>query len=157
MSSTATNADVFKVNFFTAVKDLMAATADTQSVLVLYGYPDTYVPEDVIEFGQVTANQTFGTLSTNRSRDETIQLTVFITVQRAGGQEMEQVCADRAYYLLRLMENQVRVTDTTVGGAVRWCFLTQHTTTGHTDPAVLEQGRVIEISATFTAEARITN
>jgi hypothetical protein len=56
-----------------------------------------------------------------------------------------------------MVEQYARVTDTTIGGAVRWCFLTQHTSQGHTDPQVLEQGRVIEISATFTALARVTN
>lgn len=157
MSDTATLGDAFKFNLFSAVKDLMANGTDTQNVLVVYGYPDMYVPEDVIEFSTITSNQTPGAISTNRARDEVLTLEVFITCQRGGGQEMELVCAQRAFQLLRMIETQVRVTDTTVGGTVRWCFLTQYQSAGHTDPAVIEQGRAIEISATFTAQARVTN
>lgn len=155
--STATAADEFKYNFFSAIKDLMATTPDTANVLVVYGYPDTYVPEDVIEFSTVSSVQSYGPSSgTNRSRDETLTLDVFITCQRGGGQEMELVCAQRAYQLLRMIETYARVTDTTIGGTVRWCFLTQQQSMGHTDPTVLEQGRVIEITATFTATARVS-
>lgn len=157
MSTTATNADVFKANFFQSIKDLMLTTPDTANVLVTYGFPDLYVPEDIIEFGTVTGNQSPAAISNLRSRDETLTVEVFITCQRGGGQEMEQVCATRAYQLLRMVETFARVTDPTIGGAVRWCFLTQHQSQGHTDPAVIEQGRVIEISATFTAQARVTN
>lgn len=157
MSSTATVADTFKTNFFAAIKDLMLTTPDTANVLVLFGFPDPYVPEDIIEFGTVTSNQVPATISNLRTRDETLTLEVFITCQRGGGQEMEQVCSARAYQLLRMVETYARVTDTTIGGTVRWCFMTQHTSQGHTDPTVLEQGRVIEISATFTALARVTS
>lgn len=155
--SSATAADEFKLNFFNAIHDQFAQDQDKQNVLVLYGYPGPYVPEDVVEFSTVTSNQDPATISTNRSREEVLTLEVFITCQRGGGQEMELVCAQRAYALLRAIETYARVTDTTIGGAVRHCFLTQHQSIGHTDPTVIEQGRAVEITATFTARARVTN
>lgn len=157
MSDTATVAATFKNNFFTSVQALMAAGPDTAYVLTCFGQPGTLEPEDIVSFGRLSVNQTSATISPNRTRDEMLTLDVDISCYRGGGPEMEQVASDRAYELLRMIEQQVRVTDTTVGGTVRWCFLTSHDSTGATDPAMLEQGRAIDITATFTALARITS
>lgn len=156
--SQATAADEFKLNFWQAVHDLMAADPDKAEVQVFYGYPSTFDSNDMIEFNGVTSVQTYGPSSgTNRSRDETLTLEVFITCYRGGGQEQELVCTQRAYELLRMIETYARVTDTTIGGAVKWCFMTEHQSIGHTAPEILERGRAIEITAKFTAEARISN
>lgn len=157
MTSTATAADEFKSNFYEAAKDLMAQDPDTPYVHVCYGTPATFEPEDIISFTSVSSDQTDGPISTNRAREETLTLEVVISCWRGGGQDMELVCARRAYQLLRMLETYARVTDTTVGGSVRHCFLVQHQSSGTTDPQLLEQGRVIDITARFMAKARISN
>lgn len=154
--STATTADEFKVAFHAAVKNLMAATPDTVEVLVSYGAPSSLDPEDVVAFLGVTSEQNPATIG-QRSRDEDLTIDVAISCFRGGlGEETELVCGQRAYQLLRMIENQVRKTDTTVGGTVLWCFLQSHESTGQTDPQLIQQGRVIEITARFAARARIT-
>lgn len=154
---TATAADAFKLNFFNAIKSQFGSDPDKQNVLVCYGAPGTFDPDDIVSFGGVTSNQGNGPISaTNRSREESLSLTVTISCWRGGGQEMELVCAQRAYALLRAIEYYARQTDTTIGNTVRWCFLVQHESSGHTDPSVIEEGRVIEITARFDAQVRIT-
>lgn len=152
--STATAADEFKEAMFNAVRDLMAEDDDTQNVMVTYGAPSTFEPEDLVSFLEVTSEQDPSTMG-NRGRREVLTLTVAVSCWRGGGQEMELVCAKRAYQLLRMIEFHCRKTDTTVGGTVLWCFLTSHESSGQTDPEFLETGRVIEITAKFTAQSRI--
>jgi len=154
--STATAADEFKLAFFEAVRDLMAADADTPHVYVTYGHPGTFEPEDLVSFGRLTSSQDPATIGTNRSREEALTLEVQISCWRGGGVEVEQVCAQRAYQLLRMIETYARQTDTTIGGTVRHCFLVAHESEGQTDPGSLEQGRVIDITARFLARVRIT-
>lgn len=146
-----------------------ARTAITDpAVLVCYGHPGTDIPDDVLSVGRVTVEQEPGPISaTNRARDITLTAYVTASVYRGGGPEAEQAAGDRAYELVTLLEEYVRVTDTTLHaaagladgepGLVWWCFCTGHDSDGATDPALLAKGRVIEVLASFTARARITN
>jgi len=130
-----------------------------QEVLVSFGHPGAVVQhwDALVGFSDVTVEQDVATMSTNRSREETLRLTVWVSVHADGeGPDLEQTTSNRAYALLGVLEHHVRQTDTTLGGAVRQCFLTAHTSTGETDPDLLTAGRTIEIQATFTAQARIT-
>lgn len=156
MSNSATVAADLKGALYDATVNMMAADADTADVLVTFGLPGTLEPLDLISFEDVQEEQSPATISTNRTRNEIIHLTVKISCARGGGQEMERICSDRAYQLLKKIETYVRVTDTTLGGLCWWCFLERHTSFGHTDLTEVEQGRVIEIVAVFQAEARIT-
>jgi hypothetical protein len=153
--SGATAADEFKLAFFETIRDLMATDPDTPHVLVTYGAPGTFEPEDLVSFLGIESNQDPATIG-NRSREEALTIEVSISCWRGGGQDMELVCAQRAYQLLRMIETQVRVTDTTVSGTVRHCFLVSHESSGATDLQFLETGRVIEITARFAARTRIT-
>lgn len=155
--TTATNADVFKLAFYEAIVALFANDPEKDTVLVTFGGPGTYAPNDLVSFLDVTADQEVATLGSNRGRDEQIDLTVSISCVVHGGQEAELLSHARAYSLLRDIEYYVRRTDTTVGGTVRHCFLIRHGSSGQTDPALLSQGRVTEIVATFRAVARVTN
>lgn len=155
---TATAADEAKFNFYAAIKDLWANDPDKNEVLVTYGAPGTYMPNDVVSFMGIRSNITHGPNGYGtRARDEVISIDVMISVVRAGGPEQEIEAAKRAYVLLRALDTYTRVTDTTLGGAVLWCFCIQHQSSGFTDPTLLEQGRVIEITATFDAKARISS
>jgi hypothetical protein len=152
--STATAADEFKEQFYLAVKDLMAEEEATKYVHVTYGQPDTLDPEDIVSFMALESQQDPKTIG-NRGREEVIVLDVQISCFRGGGQESELLCAKRGYELLRMIEYYCRKTDTTVGGTVMWCFLTSHESFGATDPQHMDKGRVIEITAKFTARSRI--
>jgi len=125
---------------------------------VFYGHPGVRdMPDDIISVGRITSAQEPENLSTNRSRWNVLTAEVVISVFRAGGRDQEQVAGDAAYAYLTAIEEYVRVTDTSLGGLVLWCFCTGHDSAGSTDPDLLGQGRTIEITATFTARARITS
>lgn len=151
----ATLALAFKSELYRATRDLMAATAGTEAVLVSFGQPGTFEPDDIISFGRLESAQEKATMSTNRSREETITLTVIVSCFRGGGEEAELEASERCYELLRMIEHYVRMTDTTVGGIVRECFLTAHDSDGMTPEELMAAGRVIDVSATFTARARV--
>lgn len=146
----------FKKAFYQAVKDFMAKDYDTEHVYVVFGQPATYQPEDIVSFGRVSVGQAAATMSTNRSREETITVEVTVSCFLGGDEEAEIATAERAYDLLRRIEHYVRMTDTTVGGTVRQCFLTSHESEGATPEDLIDQGRVTEVVATFTANARIS-
>lgn len=151
----ATLALAFKKAFYEAVKTLMAEGYDTEHVYVVFGQPATYVPDDIVSFGRLASGQAAATLSTNRSREETLTLEVTVSCFQGGDEDAEILTAERAYELLRRIERQVRMTDTTVGGTVRECALTSHESEGATPEDLIDQGRVTEVVATFTAKARI--
>lgn len=160
--STATAADEFKLNFYNAITTQFAADPNYngtsgENVLVTYGLPGNYAPADIVSFMGVQSNQVDATLGAKRSRHETLSLEIVISCVRGGGAEMELVCSQRAYAILRAIETYARVTDTTIGGSVLWCFISQHQSDGHTDPEIAEQNRCIEITARFDAQARITS
>lgn len=117
--------------------------------------PDQLNADDIVGFGRVTTTQEPATIGTRRSREETLTLTVVISVYRLGGADMEQVCEERAYKLLGDLADYVRQTDTTLDGTVRNCFLAETESEGATDPDQVAKGRLIEISANFTAQHRI--
>ena len=155
-TSSATNAQAFKAAMVQAMKDIVDATG--LEVLVIFGAPGQEVVgwRDIVSFEALAADQSVATQGTSRSRDEDLRLTVGIECFRPGGQESEAIASDAAYALLGLLERHVRMTDTTVGGTVRHCFLTDHRGEGFRSPANAAKGRTYLIEATFTATARIT-
>lgn len=154
--TTTTAAQAFKAAFFDGVVNLMAADSETQYVSVTFGAPFDLNPEDLVGIMGIESDQEVATMG-NRGREETLRLVVEISCFRGGtGDGLERSVSDRAYYLLGLIERWCRVTDTTVGGTVRQCFLIGHQSSGRTGPEYLDKGRVIEITATFQAHARIT-
>lgn len=145
-------------NFKKALLAAMRSLVDDGEVLVTFGHPgqDFQNWDDVVSFADTDVSQDVATMGTNRSREETLTQTVWVSCFRAGGVDQEVVASDRAYELLGLLEHHVRVTDTTLGGVVRECFLTAHRAEGATSPALLARGRTIEVEATFTAKVRVT-
>lgn len=153
----ATVALAFKEAFYNKTKQLMAADPETKAVYVCFGQPATINPDEIVSFGAIGVGQEKATMGTNRSREETITLDVQLSVVKGGAEEAEIEASRRCYELLRLLEYYVRVTDTTVGGTVRECFLTSHDSPGATPEEVMHKGRMIDVLATFTAKARIRN
>lgn len=150
----STAAYEFKNAFYLVAKALFDADAD---VLVSFGHPGLQVSDDMILFLDVTSSQDTATISTNRTREETLTLQVFVSSYAAGELDNDLVPTARVYELLGALEDYVRSTDTSLGGTVRHCFLTEHTSQGSTDPQVLGGGRMVDCVATFTAQVRISN
>lgn len=145
----------FKKAFHAGIRDLFAEDPETEHVYVVYGQPTNYEPDDIVSLGRLTAGQETATLGTNRSREETLTLDVTVSCFQGGNEDAEIATAERAYDLLRRIEHHVRITDTTLGGVIRTCVLTSHESEGATPEDLIEQGRVTEVVATFTAHARI--
>lgn len=124
-------------------------------VQVTFGHPGVTQLNDIVAFMDVSASQSPATFGTQRSREEELQLTVMYSVYRAGGVEMEKAAFDRAIELQEDFETYVRVTDTTLAGAVRYCFLTDIRIASATDEQTLAKGRLVEIEATYSAVARV--
>jgi len=152
-----TAAPDYKNAFYAMAQQVYTAGPDTAEVYVCFGQPGTFDPAEIVKIGMISSEQDPATMGTNRGREETLTLEVTISVYRGGGQDQEQVCSDRAYALLRMIADYVHHTDTTLGGAVRMCFLTSTESDGATDPDRIAEGRTIAIVAKFTAAARITN
>ncbi|ALV43120.1 hypothetical protein AU252_19770 [Pseudarthrobacter sulfonivorans] len=142
----------FKKAFYQAVKTLMATGYETEHVYVVFGPPTTYNPEDIVSFGRVSSGQAAATMSTNRSREETLTLEVVISCALGGDEDAALATSERSTELLRLIERLVRMDDTTLGGAVRECVLTSY----ESETEVTDEGMATDIAATFTAKARIT-
>ena len=152
----ASVAQDFKMNFYLAVKGLLAD--DPLEPFVSFGHPGTFEPDDLIGFGRVESVYEFAAFGPKRPQWEDLTLTVTISCYRGGvGEEVEVEASARAYSLLRAIHYYARITDTTMGGVVLWTTLTGHTSDGETDPDSLAEGRTIEVEATFTARARVTN
>jgi len=155
MSVLGSQAAAFKDAFYGVAVTLFAADP---KVLVSFGHPGTQYSDDMILFLNVSAQQQIATMSTtNRSREETLTLDIFISSFRNGETDNDKAPSDRVYALLDSLSNYVRKTDTTLGGVVRESYLTSHQSAGSTDQAVLGRGRMVDCVAQFTAIARITN
>lgn len=129
---------------------------------VCMGLPSTLTPNEIVSIGNINAGQDVATLSaSNRGREETLQIEVTFTVWSGGGDEVEPLIEARVFELVSQLEQAVHYirgdgTDpTTLGGAVRQCFLTA--LTQDSMPTNEEAaGREAVAIATFTAKARIT-
>lgn len=143
-----------------AVKEALVANAravtNGDTDLVAQGYPTTGLDKTrIVSFMGIDVQQSPATLSTNRSRDEDINVEGIVSVFIAGGDD-DKAVEDAAWGLLRTIEQQVRRTDPTLGGIALWCFLTSARSFGYTAADKLAQGRLCEIEFTFTARVRIT-
>lgn len=145
-----------KSNMFDLAHTLFDDDADP-SVQVSYGAMGSADPgSDQVVFLDVNGNQEPATMGTGRSRDETLTLDVGFSCFRAGVDD-DREPTEGAYALLSRLEDHLRTTDPTVGGAVLWCFLTEHQSVGRTVTGNLGAGRLIYVLARFTARARISN
>lgn len=151
---TSTDARLFRKAIFDACVTLYAADTDPYT-LVVRGLPSFANAQDVVAVGAVTTSQEIATMSTRRAREETMTCQVDFYSFRPGGVDMEVVVEERAWNMLDTLAEYVRVTDTDLGGVVRYCFLTDAASDAATDPDVLAKGRMHVITATFTAQNRV--
>ena len=150
----SSDAREFRKALFDACVTLFAADVDPYT-LVVRGLPSFANAQDVVAVAAVTTSQEIATMSTRRAREETLTCQIDFYSFRPGGVEMEEVVEGRAWAMLDAVAAYVRVTDTELGGVVRYCFLTDAASDAATDPDVLAKGRMHVVSATFTAVNRV--
>lgn len=134
------------------------------TVLVIFGSAGTKQPDDIVSvgapFGQFLDGDsgTATITASGRTREVALTCAVIFSIFRKGGVEKDEIAVARAMQLLSQLEKQVRVDDITLGGVVRWCFLTQW---DEPDPAAVEankaKGRLVQFGSTWVARARLTN
>ncbi len=153
-------------NRFTAMARLKAAMyttaqtvfASSPEVGVMYGLPASQGSEnDIVGIVAVRSDQEPATFGNNRSREETLEIDVYVGVWMGGrGSSEEQAAQEHAIDLLGELEQHIRETDPTLAGVVRHCFLTRIELDGRTPAEVEHLGVLAELEATFTAQVRIT-
>lgn len=153
MSDSATTALAVKRALYDAARTLF----DPNVVLVSFGLSTARRDlSEIVAFLEVNTRQEPGPLSTtNRARNEDVDVQVVISVARAGDDD-DLAVSDTAYAHLRTLEQHIRKVDPQLGGLALWCFLTSTESFGYTQADQLAQGRLCEIEATFTARVRIT-
>lgn len=143
-----TKAAAFKLGLVDALTAAMPS-----GVLVTYGHPGALSADDIVAVRSVSSDLAVATMSTNRSREETLTARVTFSCWRGGTDQ--QTVTERAYALLELLDTSLRVTDITVGGTVRDSMISGHELAEGEEPDDLTRGRIAEIDVTITARARI--
>jgi hypothetical protein len=136
-----------KAALFAALPNVAALASP---VLVCYGLPGKYQPDDIVAILDSEGDSVPATIGSPRSREETIRQTFTVSCYRGG--DDQQTCTERAFTLMDAVVNYCRTTDPTVGGTVRsllpdvsWAL----------EETVEEQGRVSDLTFTLTFNARI--
>ncbi|MBW4033029.1 MAG: hypothetical protein HIU88_10235 [Acidobacteria bacterium] len=144
----------YKAGLYNAAK----AVYDPTTTYVCSGDPSQDILAELVSLGTVEIGQVPATLGSNRGREETLTADVHFRVFTGGGDDQQPTADARVGVLLTMLEQQVHYTDTSLGGAVRECFLTSaRLDSGVDDLGNNTRGRVAVINATFTARARISN
>lgn len=152
--STSTLAYAFKRAFYDAAVKLWEV--DHPEMSVGWNSIGTSVPDQYLLVLGTESDQSSGPLgSTNRTRDEVLRLEVQIFVTRYGDVDAAREADEYCFERLSEIERHVRVTDTTLGGAVRECFLVAHATDSQSFEAN-EQGHLSALGAVFEAKTRVT-
>lgn len=155
MTRAFTAGAALKAALYAAAQTVYAAETE---VGVLYGLPSSEnSPQEVVGIVAVRSTQEPATYGSSRSREEELEIDVYIGVYRGGrGSELEQEAQERCIDLLGMLEQHVREDDPKLGGTVRQCFLTKFELDGRTPAEVEHLGVLAELEATFTALVRIT-
>lgn len=143
----------FKRALWSAASGLLPATGDTA---VFWGYPGNTYPREAVAVTDTRSTQEVATLGRPRGRDEFLEQDVMIVVTANGSSdEAQQRVEARAYEILALIETHCRETDPNLGDSVLWCALGSFEVEGFTPTEQLSAGYSCQISATFTARARV--
>jgi hypothetical protein len=124
---------------------------------VHYGLPPTDQADDIVCIGEagtadgLRGEQETRTLSTNRSREETVFVSVLISSWR--GTSDQQTVSELVFDAMGLLENDLR-TDPTITGACRDADVVGWQLS-ETEWEALPQGRYAELDVTIRCRARI--
>jgi hypothetical protein len=153
MSDVASAAYAVKNALYEAAKDLFAA----DDIVVSFGLPSDQGHPDQVFVGAFRSEQEPGPMGGRRSRNENVFVTVEFDFFRAGEAEDDKVVTDAAMSAVRRLEQQLRVTDTTLGGVCEWAFVESVESEGVTPLQVVAAGRQASISVEVHAFVRVTS
>ncbi len=160
MTSLATGARAVRAGLLAAARSTIAALdGGTTNVLIGFGTPgmlDMAGRTDYCLITRTSSRQEPATYGTNRSRAELIDVDIEFSSFQVGGWDQEQVAYDRCSQMLEALERYCRVTDPTLGQVCLWCFPTSHESDGASEEELISEGRLVIITATFTASVRIS-
>lgn len=92
----------------------------------------------------------------SRQQDERITLSLSVGSWRQGNDSATEIlAADRAFAILKRIQDHIRRKDITLGGTVLWCIPGGSRTAGATTETESAYGRITEITATFVCSHRI--
>ncbi len=152
MTGTSTAAAALHQAMYDAAKTLFA----DQKVGINYTPTPVKYYDRAITMGGVSSTQDVATMGGTRGRNEDITVVMYFSAYVAGKPEtVEPLARDRAFELLNTFAEQIRsaLGDTTLGGTVEWCFLTDHE--ADSIASAEPTGAMWEIEAQFTARYRI--
>lgn len=153
MTTPFTNDLALKVALAQVIRELLP---DKKRTTVSWGIPGPSFRDEIVALMETESDQVMATMGGRRTREETIVQTVTFTVVKQGSDDSALMAANvRAIEMLGLLEYHCRITDTTLGGVVRQCFMTSHSGDEVLIPQ-RNQGRTYQVEAVFTAQARIS-
>lgn len=129
-------------------------------VLVSYGTPGSYQPNDLVVVMSSRTEPVVGPMSPARRRDEVVETVVLFSVYRPGDETQQQVATERAFELLDVLQDYLRTSpNETLGGACREARVTEHelTETTSTNPQnpKLVTGRQSVVAAVVRTVTRV--
>lgn len=123
---------------------------------VTYGHPGTLQEEDIVAVGDITAEQSTASMNAaSRPREERFTITVWVSVWRGGGPDVQRGVTERAYELAGRLGAHLRTADPTLDGSVISAAVTGLDMAEDWIPARLAKGRTTEITVTVSCLARI--
>ena len=149
-------------NLFTACKTLYASTVDASGapVLVTYGPPGTYQPENIVAVAMAVRQPIMRpTLGTARSREKDAEIDIAVSVFVPGPQAAQQTADEALIDLTDMLESYFRTApNETLSGACREAWVSNivgPTPTEAVDPqSGTVAGRIADATVTVTARIR---
>jgi hypothetical protein len=120
-SDIATVSYAFKKALFDAATTLFEDTAPEFEVV--WGALGTRVPEQYVQILGVDVGQEPATMSSNRSREETLRIETQWYCTIRGEVDAAREAEEYVFARIRELERHVRMVDTSLGGVVRECSL----------------------------------
>jgi hypothetical protein len=150
--SEATAQDTARAALVEAVK----VALEDEPVDIGRGFRWPVVNNDWVFATETDSNIDAQSIGPRRQQDERITLTLSIGSWRPGSdQEAEDRAFNRAFELLKRIQEHIRKNDITLGGTVLWCLPGSSTAAGATTEGDTFDGRLTEIIATFVCSHRI--
>jgi len=158
MTTLATSAKAVKAALITVLEGLYP----TEDVLVTYGIPgSSNQPDKIIGVMGQRLGIDFPTMGTNRSREESLETTVLVSVYQGGaGADAQRLATEAAWDLYDPLAERFRTAGLeTLGGACRSAvvsnaILVEGAVASSDNPKVII-GRTADITVTVTTQHRI--
>lgn len=145
----------FKQAFFEVAT---AHFAQLEEFQVIRGLVGANHPAKYMQVLGTTIRHDPATMSTNRTREETIELETQWYAFEYGSEDADRAAEDYLFARLGSLEEHIRVNDITLGGIVRQCFLGEVATDERRiEEAGTAQGRLAGAIAIWEAPVRLRN